>query len=95
MISSVAILVQCHVICALHLAVKFTDSKFCSCVAQEDNKMLKTLFAQIGDEELDDSRRRDLVLFLKEFCAFSQTLQQDSKNQFFKVSKFIKCGRCL
>ena len=57
----------------------------CCCVWQEDDKLLKTLFAQITDDDLDDVRRRDLVLFLKEFCAFSQTLQQDSKNLFFKV----------
>ena len=53
---------------------------------QEDDKLLQQLFALIADDELDDGRRRDLVLFLKELCAFSQTLQQDSKNVFFKVS---------
>ena len=54
-------------------------------VAQEDEKFLKTLFQQISDDELDDFKRKDLVLFLKELCLFSQTLQQEPKGLFFKV----------
>ena len=37
------------------------------------------------DDETDDSHRRDLVLFLKEFCTFSQTLQPQNRESFFKV----------
>ena len=53
---------------------------------QEDEKFLQTLFAQLVDEDTDDSKRRDLTLFLKEFCTFSQTLQAQSRDySFFKV----------
>lgn len=53
---------------------------------QEDEKFLKTLFRKLSDEEAGEVQRRDLTLFLKEFCTFSQTLTQQSKDQFFKVS---------
>lgn len=48
-------------------------------------KFLTTLFAQLTGEETDDNHRRDLVLFLKEFCTFSQTLQQPNRESFYKV----------
>nr|KAG5704214.1 hypothetical protein BaRGS_012502 [Batillaria attramentaria] len=52
---------------------------------QEDVKFLTTLFAQLTDDETDDEHRRDLVMFLKEFCTFSQTLQPPSRENFFKT----------
>ncbi|XP_076442092.1 serine/threonine-protein phosphatase 4 regulatory subunit 3-like [Babylonia areolata] len=52
---------------------------------QEDVKFLTTLFAQLTDDETSDEHRRDLVMFLKEFCTFSQTLQQPSRENFFKT----------
>lgn len=52
---------------------------------QEDVKFLTTLFAQLMDDETSDEHRRDLVMFLKEFCTFSQTLQQPSRENFFKT----------
>ncbi|RWS28493.1 serine/threonine-protein phosphatase 4 regulatory subunit 3A-like protein [Leptotrombidium deliense] len=52
---------------------------------QEDENFLRVLFAQITDEATDDERRRDLVLFLKEFCTFSQTLQPQNRENFFKA----------
>lgn len=52
---------------------------------QEDDKFLRTLFSQIKDQSTASSRRRDLVLFLKEFCTFSQTLQPQSRDSFFKA----------
>ncbi|XP_050407275.1 serine/threonine-protein phosphatase 4 regulatory subunit 3A isoform X1 [Patella vulgata] len=52
---------------------------------QEDEKFLTTLFAQLTDDETDDNHRRDLILFLKEFCTFSQTLQLPSRESFFKT----------
>ncbi|XP_064623783.1 serine/threonine-protein phosphatase 4 regulatory subunit 3-like [Lineus longissimus] len=50
---------------------------------QDDEKFLQTIFAQLTDDETDDSKRRDMVLFLKEFCTFSQTLQQNNRDSFF------------
>jgi len=47
--------------------------------------LLKSLFAKLTDDDTPDSTRRDLTLFLKEFCTFSQTLAQQSKDAFFKV----------
>ena len=52
---------------------------------QDDEKFLRTLFAQITDDTTASSRKRDLVLFLKEFCTFSQTLQPQSRDSFFKA----------
>ncbi|XP_050705964.1 serine/threonine-protein phosphatase 4 regulatory subunit 3-like isoform X2 [Eriocheir sinensis] len=54
---------------------------------QEDERFLSELFHQLGavEEEVAVDRRRDLVLFLKEFCTFSQTLQPTSREAFFKT----------
>ncbi|KAH9517914.1 SMEK 2, suppressor of mek1 (Dictyostelium) [Dermatophagoides farinae] len=43
---------------------------------QDDEKFLKELFRQLSDTEPSfQEKRRDLVLFLKELCTFSHTLQ--------------------
>jgi len=52
---------------------------------QDDVKFLNTLFSQLTGEETDDIHRRDLVFFLKEFCTFSQTLQQPNRESFYKT----------
>ncbi|XP_078505441.1 serine/threonine-protein phosphatase 4 regulatory subunit 3B isoform X4 [Lissotriton helveticus] len=52
---------------------------------QEDEKFLSEVFAQLTDEATDDDKRRELVNFFKEFCAFSQTLQPQSRDAFFKT----------
>ena len=39
---------------------------------QEDEKFLDELFTQLKDEKTDETRQMELVLFLKEFCTFSQ-----------------------
>ena len=39
---------------------------------QEDEKFLDQLFTQLKDEKTDETRQMELVLFLKEFCTFSQ-----------------------
>ncbi|KAG7153449.1 Serine/threonine-protein phosphatase 4 regulatory subunit 3A-like, partial [Homarus americanus] len=52
----------------------------------EDERFLSELFHQLGgDEDIPTEKRRDLVLFLKEFCTFSQTLQPTSREAFFKT----------
>lgn len=38
------------------------------------------------DESTPDPKRRDLVLFLKEYCNFSQNLQPQGKETFYKVT---------
>ncbi|XP_065383643.1 serine/threonine-protein phosphatase 4 regulatory subunit 3B isoform X21 [Macaca fascicularis] len=52
---------------------------------QEDEKFLSEVFAQLTDEATDDDKRRELVNFFKEFCAFSQTLQPQNRDAFFKT----------
>uniref|UniRef100_A0A3B5L524 Serine/threonine-protein phosphatase 4 regulatory subunit 3 n=1 Tax=Xiphophorus couchianus TaxID=32473 RepID=A0A3B5L524_9TELE len=52
---------------------------------QDDEKFLTDLFAQLTDEATDDDKRQELVNFLKEFCAFSQTLQPQNRDAFFKT----------
>uniref|UniRef100_A0A8C1YLJ6 Serine/threonine-protein phosphatase 4 regulatory subunit 3 n=1 Tax=Cyprinus carpio TaxID=7962 RepID=A0A8C1YLJ6_CYPCA len=52
---------------------------------QDDEKFLTELFAQLTDEATDDDKRHELVNFLKEFCAFSQTLQPQNRDAFFKT----------
>ena len=54
---------------------------------QEDPKFLRQLFSTLKDEKLPDDKRKDLMLFLKEFCVFSQTLQQQNRDNFFQVSE--------
>ncbi|EHB07256.1 Serine/threonine-protein phosphatase 4 regulatory subunit 3B [Heterocephalus glaber] len=52
---------------------------------QEDEKFLSEVFAQLTDEATDDDKRHELVNFFKEFCAFSQTLQPQNRDAFFKT----------
>jgi len=52
---------------------------------QEDEKFLTELFQQLTDDKTECDRRRELVLFLKEFCTFSQTLQPQARESFFKT----------
>uniref|UniRef100_A0A8C5GY74 Serine/threonine-protein phosphatase 4 regulatory subunit 3 n=1 Tax=Gouania willdenowi TaxID=441366 RepID=A0A8C5GY74_GOUWI len=52
---------------------------------QDDEKFLTEVFAQLTDEATEDSKRRELVNFVKEFCAFSQTLQPQNRDAFFKT----------
>ncbi|XP_055926133.1 serine/threonine-protein phosphatase 4 regulatory subunit 3-like isoform X3 [Argiope bruennichi] len=52
---------------------------------QDDPKYLSELFAQLTDESTDDQKRKELILFLKEYCMFSQTLQPQSRESFFKT----------
>jgi len=51
----------------------------------EDPKFLSQLFSTLKDDQLSDDKRKDLMLFLKEFCVFSQTLQQQNRDNFFQV----------
>ncbi|XP_033226911.1 serine/threonine-protein phosphatase 4 regulatory subunit 3 isoform X2 [Belonocnema kinseyi] len=52
---------------------------------QDDEKFLTELFRQLTDETTSDCKRRDLVLFLKEFCNYSQNLQPQGKEAFYKT----------
>ncbi|ESO04595.1 hypothetical protein HELRODRAFT_111611, partial [Helobdella robusta] len=54
-------------------------------VLQEDEKYLQTLFKQLVDDDTDDDARKDMVIFLKEFCSFSQNLAQQNREGFFKA----------
>jgi hypothetical protein len=50
--------------------------------------VLKDLFTGLTDDQTPDDRRRDLILFLKELCAFAQNLQPQARESFYKVSLF-------
>ncbi|XP_041066236.1 serine/threonine-protein phosphatase 4 regulatory subunit 3 isoform X2 [Carcharodon carcharias] len=71
------------------LALSFQEKAGCDeiweKICQEDEKFLTELFAQLTDEATDDNKRRELVNFFKEFCAFSQTLQPQNRDAFFKT----------
>ncbi|KAE8738847.1 hypothetical protein FOCC_FOCC015679 [Frankliniella occidentalis] len=54
-------------------------------LVQEDEKFLTELFGFLTDESTEETKRRDLVLFLKEFCNFSQNLQPQGKENFYKT----------
>lgn len=73
-----------NVLSTLHSFIFFNKVEIVSLI-QEDDRFLKTLFAQIKDPQTATARTRDLVLFLKEFCTFSQTLQPQSRDGFFKA----------
>lgn len=54
---------------------------------------MKDLFDQLKDRSISLERRKDLAMFLKEFCSFSSSLQQSgqpSRESFYKV-RFLKC----
>lgn len=50
----------------------------------EDDTFLHEFFALLTNPATSDTKRRDLVLFLKEFCNFSQNLQPQGKEAFYK-----------
>ncbi|XP_055613714.1 serine/threonine-protein phosphatase 4 regulatory subunit 3 [Uranotaenia lowii] len=52
---------------------------------QEDEKFLDDLFTLLTDPNTSDGKRRDIILFLKEFCNFAQYLQPQSKETFYKT----------
>ena len=57
--------------------------------SQEDEKLLTELFAQLTDVKTDEVRRKELVLFLKEFCNFAQELHPPGRASFFQtLNKF-------
>lgn len=51
---------------------------------QEDDKYLDDLFALLIDINTPLDKRRDSVLFLKEFCSYAQLLQPHAKEAFYK-----------
>ncbi|XP_076775095.1 protein PPP4R3C1-like [Arvicanthis niloticus] len=57
---------------------------------QEDENFLLEVFAQLKDNGVSDERRRELLLFFKEFCVFAKTLQSQEKNALIKT--LIKLG---
>ncbi|XP_073918966.1 serine/threonine-protein phosphatase 4 regulatory subunit 3B-like isoform X3 [Castor canadensis] len=52
---------------------------------EEDEMFMFEVFAQLKDETTDDDKRLELLLFFKEICAFSQTLQPECKNALFQT----------
>ncbi|XP_017001328.2 serine/threonine-protein phosphatase 4 regulatory subunit 3 isoform X1 [Drosophila takahashii] len=52
---------------------------------QDDERFLLDVFAVLTDPATIDSKRRDTVLFLKEFCNFAQNLQPQGKDSFYKT----------
>ncbi|KAK7578089.1 hypothetical protein V9T40_010294 [Parthenolecanium corni] len=52
---------------------------------QEDEKFLPDLLSKLTDENTPETKRRDLILFLREYCNFSQTLQPHGKELFYKT----------
>ncbi|XP_051945942.1 serine/threonine-protein phosphatase 4 regulatory subunit 3-B-like isoform X2 [Xyrauchen texanus] len=71
------------------LALSFQEKAGCDeiweKICQEDEKILTEVFAQLTDESTEENKRRELVNFFKEFCAFSQTLQPQNRDAFFKT----------
>lgn len=51
---------------------------------QEDEKYLDDLFALLSGVNTPLDKRRDAVLFLKEFCSYAQLLQPHAKEAFYK-----------
>lgn len=57
---------------------------------QENQEFLQNLFSQIISNETSLDRRKELVLFLREYCIFSQTIQQKNREDFFKTLASLK-----
>jgi hypothetical protein len=43
------------------------------------------LFSQLTDSKLEEVRRKESILFLKELCTFAQALQPPARESFFKT----------
>uniref|UniRef100_A0A915PJI6 Serine/threonine-protein phosphatase 4 regulatory subunit 3-like central domain-containing protein n=1 Tax=Setaria digitata TaxID=48799 RepID=A0A915PJI6_9BILA len=55
---------------------------------QDDKQLLKDLFDQLKDPATTTERRKDLTMFLKEFCSFSTSLQPNGpqgRENFYKT----------
>jgi protein phosphatase 4 regulatory subunit 3 len=52
---------------------------------QEDEKYLDDLFALLSNHNTPMDKRRDSVMFLKEFCSYAQLLQPHAKEAFYKT----------
>lgn len=52
---------------------------------QEDERFLVDMFTLLTDPQTCDTKRRDIVLFLKEFCNYAQNLQPQGKDSFYKT----------
>ncbi|XP_018797328.1 PREDICTED: serine/threonine-protein phosphatase 4 regulatory subunit 3 isoform X1 [Bactrocera latifrons] len=52
---------------------------------QEDERFLVDMFTILTDPSTSDAKRRDIVLFLKEFCNYAQNLQPQGKDSFYKT----------
>lgn len=57
---------------------------------QENGEFLQNLFNQIISNETGQERKRELVLFLREYCIFSQTIQPKQRESFFKALASLK-----
>lgn len=57
---------------------------------QENGEFLQELFNQIISNETGLERKRELVLFLREYCLFSQTIQPKQREAFFKTLASLK-----
>ena len=52
---------------------------------------MKDLFSELTADSTPVSRRKDLILFLKELCAFAQNLQPQAREIFYKVCFLTFC----
>lgn len=57
---------------------------------QENTEFLQELFSQIISQETGSDRRRELVIFLREYCLFSQTIQPKQRESFFNTLTSFK-----
>lgn len=57
---------------------------------QENESFLQTLFNQIISNETGTERKRELALFLREYCMFSQIIQPKQRESFFKTLASLK-----
>lgn len=57
---------------------------------QENREFLQNLFEQIISAETSSDRKRELVLFLREYCIFSQNIQPKQREGFFKTLASFK-----
>lgn len=57
---------------------------------QENEEFQRDLFKQIISNETGLERKRELVLFLREYCIFSQTITPKQRESFFKTLAQLK-----
>lgn len=64
--------------------IYFNKLEICSLI-KDDTHFLEAMFERLTDDEISDDKRKDVILLLKELCAYSQSMQANNRDMFMKT----------